>query len=505
MLLENLASAIESFFLLEHIIGLLVGLIIGIVIGAIPGLGPTVVIALVMPLLIKFDKILALIIMIGIYVGGIYGGSLSAIWINTPGTPAGAVTALEGYKLRQKGFPVKALQCALWASVFGHYFASIILYLACEPLARLSLKFNSPEQFALILCALTVISVLSAKEKKKGLAAAAIGFIISLTGTDPITGYLRMCFGSYHMRDGIELFALLIGIFAVSETIKQLQLLFKQDIKDVKIDYRRDPKDRLSLRYFFGKWKVLIRSSLIGTGIGALPGIGPVTASFVSYGFAKKNSKEQEKYGNGSEEAIIAAEAANNAVCSGALIPMLSLGIPGDATTAVLLGAMVLFGLAPGPMLFISHGPIVRVLFVTIFVCGVLLLLLGPGIIRLSVFIAYVKSTILWPCISVLCILGVYSTNSSMFDVFVMLLFGLLGYAMERYGFYASPLLIAFILAKQMEISLRRALLISNNSIGALFNRPLFSVIIGIAVLMLMAPVILDKIKAANKKKESIG
>lgn len=499
--MENLVTAIGSFFIFEHVIGLLIGLIIGVIIGAIPGLGPTVVIALLMPLLIQFSNILALIIMIGVYVGGIYGGSLSAIWINTPGTPASAVTALEGYKLRQKGFPVKALQSALWASIFGHYFASIILYVACEPLARASLKFQSPEQFALILCALTVISVLSAEEKKKGIAAAALGFIISLIGTDPITGYMRLTFGSHNLRDGIDLFALLIGIFAVAEVIKQMQVLFRQRIEDTKIDYRPNPDDRLSLRYFFGKWKVLLGSSLIGTGIGALPGIGPTTAAFVSYGFAKKNSTEPEKYGKGSEEGIIASEAANNAVCSGALIPMLSLGIPGDATTAVLLGAMVLFGIAPGPMLFINHGALVRTLYVAIFACGLLLLLLGPSIIKLSVSVAYIKPMILWPCISVLCILGVYSINSSIFDVFVMLVFGVLGYVMERFGFHASPLMIAFILANQMEISLRRALLLTNNNVSILFMRPIFSILVIIAILMLVVPVMLEKRRKLLKNK----
>lgn len=499
--MENLLTAVSAFLSLDHVLGLFTGMIIGIAIGAIPGLGPTVVIALTMPLLIRFDATLALLIMIGIYIGGIYGGSLSAIWINAPGTPASAVTAMEGYLMRSAGYPVKALQCALWASIFGHFFASIILFIACEPLARLSLNFGSAEQFALIFCAMTVISVISGKDKKKGLTAAALGFIISLIGTDPITGYTRLCFGSFYLRDGVELFALLIGIFAVSETLVQNQALFQgRSARIEKISFEKRKDDYMPVRAFFRHWPLLLRSSAIGAFIGALPGIGPVTASFVSYGVAQKASKHPEKFGHGSEEGLMAGESANNAVCSAAMIPMLSLGIPGDATTAVLLGALVLFGMAPGPMLFVNNGPMVRIIYVGIFACGLLLLIFGRLIIRSSTLIAYVQPRILWPCIAVMCILGVFSTNSSIFDVWIMLAFGLLGYVMNRFGFPAAPLLIAYILAGSMEVKLRRALVITNNDVFALFKSPLFSVIIGISVLIVAVPIISEQVKARKNK-----
>ena len=501
---NNIISAIQMFCTLSNAAGLIIGLLVGIVIGAIPGLGPTLVIALAMPMVISLPATTAIITLIGVYVGGIYGGSISAIWINTPGTPAAAATTLDGYQMRKKGLAMRALKLSLWASIFGHFFGSICLFFAAEPLSRVSLKFGPAEQFALVLFALTIISVIAGKDKKKGLVSAVFGLLFVLIGTDPITGSRRMNFGTLYLADGVELFALLIGLFALPEVFKQLADIFfgKKEGKTEQIKYDfNNREDNLSLKEFFSHFWLLIRSSIIGTFIGALPGIGSGTSVFVAYGWAQKLSKHPETFGEGSPEGIIAAESANNACCGGAMVPLLSLGIPGDTVTAVLLGALVMQGMAPGPLLFSQQGDKVRVIYLGIFCCGVLLMLFGRAILKSSTLIAAVNPRILWPVILIVCILGVYSANGSMFDVYLMLAFGVMGYLMNKYKFPGGPMIISFILGELLEKSLRQALLRTRNDFFVLFkNSTLFTIFMALAVLMIVFPVIKNAVQNRNRK-----
>lgn len=480
------------------------GLLLGVFIGALPGLGPTMVIAIFMPLVIGMESTAAIMFLIGIYVGGIYGGSVSAIWINTPGTPAAAATVLDGYTMNRNGKPMRALQTALYASIFGHFFGSGILFVASEPLASLGLKFGPPEQFTLVLFALTIISAVSDKNMKKGLASAVFGLLLCCIGTDPITGSRRLYFGIIGLSEGIELFAILIGLFAVSEVLVQLSRLSGAEKKEIKTSTVIAKDDRMPVREFFSHWALLLRSSFIGTFIGALPGIGSGTSSFVAYGWAKKLSRHPERFGNGSEEGIIAAESSNNACCGGALIPLFALGIPGDTVTAVLLGAMVMHGLAPGPLLFIQHGNEVRAIFLAIVFCGILLVVLGQLILRASSFMVRVSERILWPIILVICVVGVFATSNSVLDVRMMLLFGLVGIVMNKYEFPTAPLLIAYILGSLLETSLRQTLLLSEEGILLILHRPLALLFFAAAVISVCFPLIsraVSRKQAGSRKK----
>lgn len=502
--MENLLNSLEIFFSVANVIGLSLGVLVGIIIGAIPGLGPTLVIALAMPLIISLEATTGIIVLVGIYVGGIYGGSISAIWINTPGTPAAAATSLDGYQMRRQGLAMKALKLSLCASIFGHFFGSLCLFVAAEPLARASLKFGPAEQFALVLFALTIISVISGENKKKGLISALLGLLVALIGTDPITGSRRLYFGVLALTDGVELFALLIGLFAIAEAYRQLELLLKKRARRIaKIEYdMKNPADRLTLKEFFQYTGVMLRSSAIGTFIGALPGIGSGTSVFVAYGWAQRLSKHPERFGKGSPEGVVAAEAANNACCGGAMVPLLSLGIPGDTVTAVLLGALTMQGLAPGPLLFAQQGDSIRAIYIGIFCCGLLLMILGRLIIKGSTFIAYVDPCILWPIIPVICSIGVYSANGSIFDVSLMLFFGLVGYFMNKYKFPTGPMIISFILCPLLEKSLRQSLLLTQNDFLALFRgHPIFAVFFLLAIVMVTLPLITSLI--ARKKARS--
>lgn len=504
-MLENLMVALGMFCTFANIAGLVIGLLVGVVIGAIPGLGPTLVIALAMPLVISLPATTAIITLIGVYVGGIYGGSISAIWINTPGTPAAAATTLDGYQMRKQGLAMRALKLSLWASVFGHFFGSICLLFVAEPLSQVSLKFGPTEQFALVFFALTIISVIAGKDKKKGLVSAVIGLLLVLIGTDPITGSRRMNFGTMYLADGVDLFALLIGLFALPEVFKQLASIFfhTEETKAQRIKYDfSNPEDTLTLKEFFSHFWLLIRSSLIGTFIGALPGIGSGTSVFVAYGWAQKLSKHPERFGKGSPEGIVAAESSNNACCGGAMVPLLSLGIPGDTVTAVLLGALVMQGLAPGPLLFSQQGDKVRVIYIGVFCCGLLLMLFGRAILKSSTVIATIDPRILWPVILIVCILGVYSSNGSMFDVYLMLACGVMGHLMNQHKLPGGPMIIAFILGELLEKSLRQAMLLTNNNFLAMLKSPIAAVFMVLAVLMIVFPLfkkIFSKKKLADK------
>jgi len=501
-MLEELIESFVLFASVQHIFFILIGLLIGIIIGAIPGLGPTVVIAIFMPLGMSLPPMTAILFYIGIYVGGIYGGSISAIWINTPGTPAAAATTLDGYSLTKSGKPMKALSAALYASVFGHFFGTTLLFVFSGFIARFGLRFGPPEQCALVLFSLTVISSVSGKDIKKGLFSATLGLLFCTVGLDPITGSRRLAFGIRELDDGINLFAILIGIFAISEVIKMISKLATKRENIIKIEKKQPSSDsQLTLREFLQYKIVLFRSSAIGTFIGSLPGIGTGTAAFVSYAWAKKLSKEPEKFGKGAIEGIFAAEAANNAGCGGALIPLLALGIPGDTVTAVLLGALILHGLTPGPILFMQHINEVRILYLGMFCAGLFLLVFGQVILRVSFSILSVPLKILWPIIMVICTVGVFSLQYSVFDVRMMFLMGLLGYVLNKFEFPLAPLLISFILGPLLERTLRQSFIMFSSNIRPIFNRPIVVFFLFCTIASLLVPYLIYAIKKPHNNK----
>ena len=475
---SRLGEIQNGFFLLASIgnfLSLVIGVPLGIVIGAIPGLGPAMIIAIAVPMTYSLSPLTAIVLLLGIYVGGIYGGSISAVLINTPGTAASAATVLDGYPLAQQGKSGKALHMSLKSSTVGNFVSILILMFSAFPMAALALKFGAPENFSLILFALTIIGGVSGPSLIKGLVAASFGLLLATIGLDPISGAMRLTFDSINLQSGVQLLPMLIGLFALPEILAQAEKKIGGKTRSA-LPPPKEPADAyLTWREFKPySWSVL-RSSFIGSFVGAMPGIGPAVASFMAYGAAQRKSKEREKFGKGSLEGVGAAEAANNAVCGSALIPLLNLGIPGDPVTAVLLGALMIHDLTPGPLLFKQEPVLLAAIFIALLISCVVTYQAGKLAINFSGHITRIPAAYLFPAIALLCVVGAYAMQNELFDVWWMLGSGVLGYIMRKSKFPVAPLLIAFLLGGMAENSLQQALLMSENGWFIFATRPLSS------------------------------
>lgn len=458
-----------------------VGTTAGIVIGALPGLTATMGVALLVPLTFGRPPVESISMLIGIYCGAMYGGSISAILIRTPGTPAGAATVLEGYPMARRGEAGRAMSMALFASFFGGTVGALIMTFASPFISSVALEFGPVEYFGLAIFGLSVIVSISGRSLVKGMMAAFFGLLISSIGFDPISGFPRFTFGMMEMMEGPPFIPTLIGLFAVSEVFSEVQKTGK--IPQIKANLNRYFPTWADIKYCF---KCLCRSSLIGTGIGSIPGAGGDIAAFISYGEAKRASKHPERFGTGEIDGLAASESANNACAGGAMIPLLSLGVPGDAVTAVLLGAFVIQGLQPGPMLYKEHMDVVYQIFAAMLVAQFAMLFIGAAGIRLFAKVIMVDRAILTPAIFVLSMVGAFAMRSNMFDVYTTLAFGILGYLMTRYDYPLSPILLALILGPMAEANLRRAMVISGGDPSILVSRPIAIALMLLAVLSLV-------------------
>jgi len=464
---------LDNILTVQNIVLMIVGLVIGIVIGAIPGLNVPLAVALALPFTFSLPPLAGLSMLIGIYKGGTYGGSISAILINVPGTPAAAATALDGHALARQGKAGKALKLSIYASIMGELASDIVLIVAAAQIAKIALSFGPPEFFALGLFALTIIGLVSGTGLTHGLIAGALGILLSTVGFDPIEGEVRLAFGVYNLTGGLKFIALIIGAFAISEALVQVEKSAGEKVAFNVIEISDNPEDNRVTKEDFKKvLPAILRGTPLGIIIGAIPGIGSSIAAFLSYGLAKKLSKEPEKFGHGAIEGIAAAESANNAVTGSTMIPLLTLGIPGDVITAIMLGALKVHGLIPGPALFQQQGDFITALFIGMLIVTCLHFVVA--MIGLPLFIRAVRVPrgVLFPIVIVLCVTGTLVATSSIFDVFVMLGFGILGYLMVKFGFPIAPLLIGFILGPLVEVSLRQSMIMSDNSVTIFFTRP---------------------------------
>lgn len=456
---------------------LAVGVIAGIIVGAIPGLTATLAISLLLPFTFGIEAVPALVMLMGIYCGGIYGGSITAVLIRAPGTPGAAATAIEGYPLTLKGQGGKAVGMATVASFIGGMFSAGVMIWLSPIISKFALEFDAPEYFSLALFGLTIIFSVSGKSLLKGMISGVIGLLLATVGLDHIIPYPRFTFGIFELIIGFPLLPAVIGLFAVSEVFRMLE----KDEEMGKITAKIGPiipnlRELKDCAYTF------LKSSIIGTFVGALPGAGANIASFVSYSEAKRTSKHPEKFGTGVLEGVAACEAANNAVTGGALIPMLTLGIPGDAVTAVLLGALTIQGLAPGPLLFRDHMDVVSPIFAGILVANTVMLIAGLSGARIFARIATIKRSILLPAIAIFSLIGAFATESSIFHMGIALGFGIMGYFLERYEFPLAPIALAIILGPLAETSFRTSLLKSDGNLSIFFTRPISLVLILLAV-----------------------
>lgn len=505
--MENLMAAWNMFFQFQVIGGVFGGVFLGIILGSIPGLTATMAIALIIPMTFSMDPVVSVGMLVGAYKGGTYGGSIPAILLNTPGTPAAAATVLDGYEMAKQGKGIKALKMAIYASVIADSASDIILILVAPPLAMIALKMGPPEMASLIFLSLLIITAVAGDSMIKGLIVGAIGLIVGLIGLDSITAVRRFGFGFTELDEGISLIPMLIGLFAISEFLINTETVAQGKNKVVQFFARSNKKEdnQVSGKEFRACLPVILTSSGIGTLLGAIPGIGPSIAAFAGYAQAKKMSKHPEKFGKGAIEGVAAAEAGNNAVCGANLIPLLTLGIPGDIGAAVLLGAFMIQGLHPGPMLFKENIVTVYAIFMALLLANVFNYLISIFYIRIASKVVLIPKSYIFPAVLALCFFGAYGFNQNLFDVWMALIFGLLGYILRRNGFPVAPLLIAFMLEPILEGSFRQSLLMSNGSLAIFVTHPISGVLLGLAAAGIVWSVISTFRKSRVKKLLSLA
>lgn len=484
-------QAIETIFNPTTFIFILTGVASGICIGALPGLTATMGVALVLPLTFGMRVEAGMLLLLGTYVGAIYGGSISAILLKTPGTPASAATAIDGFEFSKRGESGRALGIATLSSVIGGLVSCVILILISPQLAKLALSFSSPEFFMLAVFGLTIISSISGKSLAKGLICGCIGLLAAMVGIDSITGFVRYDFGNINLLNGIAYIPAMIGLFAMSEVFNTVEEMRSPSKASQKLTRLLPTKSDLKIILKTGSI-----SGIIGTMIGIVPGAGADIGAFVSYNEAKRFSKHPEKFGTGIPEAIAASEGGNNGVTGGALIPMLTLGIPGDATSAIMIGALTIQGLQPGPLLFKEHQDLMYIVFVGMIVANLLMGCLGFAGLRFFTKVLSIPKGILTPIICLLCIVGSYAINTNFFDVGVMLFFGILGYFMNKLDIPASPAVLGIILGPMAESHFRRALLMSQGSLWTFCQSPISVFFMFMSLLTLFYPIISKRLAA---------
>lgn len=485
LLKEGFLSVLDPLTLLL----IVAGLVIGVFLGALPGIGSSMAIVLALPFTYFLDVVPAIALLVTIYVGSTYGGSITAILFNTPGTPESVATTFDGYPLAQKGQAGKALGLAISSSAFGGIFAVLVMLFLSPWLSQFALKMHSSEYFALAFLGMAVISSIGSKNTIKAIISGLMGIFISTIGVDPITATDRFTFNSIELMNGISYIPIMIGAFALSE-------VFTQIVGNQDGDNGASSKIKVGaykLREFLSyKW-VALKSSIIGTVIGILPGTGGSIASFVSYGVAMRTSKNQEEFGKGSEEGLVAPESSNNAAAGGAMIPTLILGIPGSPTTAVILAALILHGLQPGPQLLTDQPILLYSVFFAMFIASVLTFVVGRFGIQVFELLLKLPYSIIATFIILLSLLGAFAVDNNILNVWIMLIFGVVGYLMKIFDFSVPSLILGIVLGPLMEESFRRHLLLNNGNYMSFFHSPITVIILSVSLLAILLPLVFNK------------
>lgn len=469
---------------------MVLGVAAGVLFGALPGISTSMGVALMLPFTYKLDVVHALILMVSTYCGGVFGGSITAIMFNIPGTPEATPTTFDGYKMTLKGEGGKALGTAIACSAFGGAFSVLMMALISPLLVKAALSFSPADYAAVAFLGLSAVSGLGygPKEQLKALLSVALGLLLATVGIDAINGVPRFTFGSSALLGGIKFIPVMIGAFAGGEILRQIEDR-KKGLGEEIVLYRKEVTAKFpSLREFLAiKWTIL-RSALIGLGIGILPGAGATIAAFVSYGVAKRTSKQGDKFGTGIMEGVAAPETANNASTGGAMVPLLSLGIPGSGTTAVILGIFLMYGIQPGPMLYANNPKLVYSIIIGMFIANVLMLFVGKLGVRLFVQFLRLPYYVIGTSVLLLSIIGSYGLDNDIDDVWICLFFMIVGYFMRKYGFPVAALVLGLVLGRLIENNLRRALIIAGFSWGAALGRPLTISLVVLTLFMLVWP-----------------
>lgn len=485
-------------------LALMAGVCGGMVIGALPGLGATMGIAVLIPITYTMDPVPALVMLTSIYTSAIYGGSVTAILLHTPGTPASAATAMDGYQMTIRGEGLRAVGIATVGSMIGGTISGFVLLLVAPPLAQFSLKFSAAEYFLLAIFGLSIIGSLSANNVIKGLLSGVFGLCLALVGYDIMYGTPRFHYGITALQSGIQTVPALIGLFSLSQVMMQAENIGEQtstvtDTAELKGQFLPTRKEMITLLPNF------IRSAIVGIVVGILPGAGGDIGSWVGYNEAKRFSKNKEMFGKGSLEGICASETANNAVTGGSLIPLMTLSIPGSASAAVLLGGFMIHGLTPGSGLFSAQGDIAYSIIIGFILANIIMGIVGIFAAKYIVNVVRVPYTILAPVVIVLSVVGSYAISISTFDVIVMVIFGFLGYYMRKFDFPTAPVVLGLILGSMAEQGLLRSELMANGQsiISYYMSRPICVVLMILIVFAIFAPIITGVISKAAQKKEA--
>jgi putative tricarboxylic transport membrane protein len=491
---EGILTGFQVALSLKGLSFVFIGVVTGTIIGMIPGLGPITAIAVMIPITYGMDPALALLLMAGVYYGSAYGGAASSILLNAPGESMAVPTTFDGYPLAKQGKAGKALAIAALASFTGGTISVILLTLFAPFLAKVAISFGPAEYFALMLMGLMTVASFTSGSTIKALISATVGFIIATIGIDSQTGTARFTFGNINLMEGIDFLVIALGLFALAEVTSLI----------------RERKERSMFDSEFGSMKLskaevkelslpVTRQSLMGFIIGVLPGAGGTIASFLGYITEKKLSKKPEEFGKGAIVGLAAPESANNSASSGAFVPLLSLGIPGSGTTAVMLGALIVLGVQPGPLMISDHPDIFWGVIASMYIGNVILLILNLPLIPYISKLLKVPKPMLISLVIMFCIIGVYGISFRTFDLFLLVIFGIIGYFMARMNFPAAPMLLAFILGGMMERSLRQALTISDGSLLIFVQKPISATLLAIAFLSFIVPLL----KTWRKRKSS--
>ena len=464
-----------------------IGVAVGIVFGARPGLSATMAIALFLPVTYAMASSNAMTLLMALFIGAISGGLISAILLHIPGTPSSVATCFDGHPMVKKGQAAKALGVGVVFSFLGTVFSTILLMFIAPQIARVAINFGSFEFFSIAIFSLTMIATLSSGNMVKGIMAGVIGFMFSTVGTDTIESSARFTFGNPNLKGGFDMLAVMVGLFAVGEIIAAAQtsrhaaeeVMAQPSMKGIK-------GFGFSLKEFRSQMINAVRSALIGMGIGILPGIGGGTSNVLAYTVAKNSDKHPEEFGTGRIDGLVASETANNATIGGAMVPLLTLGIPGDTTTAMLLGALTLHGLTPGPLLFQNQADVVYGIFAAMLLCSVIMLFMEFFGLRVFVKLLSIPKYILLPCVFVLCVIGAYALKNNMSQVIACLIFGAIGFAFKKFEIPTTPFILGFILGPLAEVNYRRGMIRTQGNFVPFLTSPISAIFLAIAVFVLL-------------------
>ncbi len=499
-MIENILGGFASIFAPGPLLGIVAGVVVGIIFGSIPGISAIMAIAIILPMTFYVDPIIGITMLLAVYKAGIYGGSISAILINTPGAAASFLTAVDGHALTRAGKAGKALDISLFASVTGEMLATLVLILVAAPISAIALQAGPIEKVFLLLFAFTVIGSMAGESISRGLLSCCLGMLFAMVGISTITGASRFTFGSPELMAGFTFTPMLIGILVMPEVLNVIKNR-KTPHNQLAITQSPNPADnRISFAEFRGVFRTILKSSGIGTFIGALPGLGSSTAAFIAYGEAKRTSKNPKEYGKGSVEGIAAAESANNAVCGSSLIPMLTLSIPGDDVAALLMGAFLIHGLTPGPMIFLEHTDTIYAIFAGFLITDLFLLGIARSGFSFFVKVASLRRYYIFPCVTVFAFAGAFTAGQNMNDILILIAFTILGYGMRLVGLNPAVFIIGFILTPFLEQNLDQAVSIVGTDYHLMLASPFAWVFIALSIFFVLSSIRMRR-KSSQQQK----